>query len=70
MRLNDIYDETTNSDGKITTIINNTVEFITAYNNLSKEIQPVITIETIEINEIYNNHQFIINAYEEESHHQ
>ena len=65
VRLNDIYDETTNSDGKITTIINNTVEFITAYNNLSKEIQPVITIETIEINEIYNNHQFIINAYEE-----
>ena len=65
VRLNDIYDETTNPGGNVTTIINNTVEFITAYNNLSKEIQSVITIETIEINEIYNNHQFIINAYEE-----
>lgn len=65
VQLDDIYNETTNSDGKVTTIIDNTVELISAYNNLSKEIQPVITIETIVINEIYNNHQFVINAYEE-----
>ena len=73
IRLDDIYETTTNSDGKIKpfvevnefteveTSIENTV---TTNNTLTEQRrQPVITIDTIVINN--NNNQFIINANEE-----
>ena len=73
IRLDDIYETTTNSDGKIKpfievnefteaeTTIENTV---TTNNTLTEQRrQPVITIDTIVINN--NNNQFIINANEE-----
>lgn len=73
IRLDDIYETTTNSDGKIKpfievnefTEVETTIENTVTTNNTLTErrTQPVITIDTIVINN--NNNQFIINANEE-----